>query len=115
MLVVATGGVLAAFSAGGVALANGSGDSADTPITGPARAKAEAAALTFVGTGKVTGSDASDEGRNAYEVEVTKPDGSQVDVQLDKSFSVVGSKTETETNDDHGSADDKSDGETNDG
>jgi hypothetical protein len=37
-----------------------------------------------------------------YEVEVTMPDGSQIDVQLDENFAVVGSETDhaTEVDDD---------------
>ena len=39
----------------------------------------------------MTGTESGDE-ESLYEVEVTRADGSQVDVQLDKSFKVVGSK-----------------------
>ena len=35
-----------------------------------------------------------------YEVEVTLDDGSQVDVQLDRSFHVVGSERDSEEEDD---------------
>jgi len=41
----------------------------------------------------VTGSEVGDE-ESLYQVEVTKADGSQVDVQLDENFIVVGSKTD---------------------
>jgi hypothetical protein len=86
--------VAAAAIGGGAALASGSGDDGDgTPITGAALVKAKAAALAYTGEGKVTGTEAGDE-ESAYEVEVTRPDGSQVDVQLDQSFHVVGSKAD---------------------
>jgi hypothetical protein len=86
--------VAAAAIGGGAALASGSGDDGDgTPITGADLAKAKAAALAYTGEGKVTGTEAGDE-ESAYEVEVTRPDGSQVDVQLDESFHVVGSKAD---------------------
>ena len=40
------------------------------------------------GGGKVTETEAGDE-EGAYEVEVTRADGSQVDVHLDKAFNVI--------------------------
>jgi uncharacterized membrane protein YkoI len=64
-----------------------------TPITGEALTKASQAALTFTGGGTVTGTEVGDE-ESYYEVEVTKADGSQVDVQLNDNFLVVGSKTD---------------------
>jgi uncharacterized membrane protein YkoI len=77
---------------GGVALAAGGDDDAtDTPITGSALEQAKAAALAHTGQGKVTETEVGDE-ESYYEVEVTLDDGSQVDVQLDKSFNVVGSE-----------------------
>jgi uncharacterized membrane protein YkoI len=77
---------------GGVALAAGGDDDAsDTPITGSALEQAKAAALAHTGQGKVTETEVGDE-ESYYEVEVTLGDGSQVDVQLDKSFKVVGSE-----------------------
>jgi hypothetical protein len=88
--------VTAAALGGGAALASGSGDDGDgTPITGADLVKAKAAALAYTGEGEVTGTEAGDE-ESAYEVEVTRPDGSQVDVQLDESFHVVGSKADGE-------------------
>ena len=44
---------------------------------------------THTGGGKVTETEVGDE-ESAYEVEVTRDDGSQVDVQLDRDFKVVG-------------------------
>ena len=66
---------------------------ADTPITGPARARAVAAALSHTGGGRVTGTEVDDED-STYEVEVTLSDGRQVDVQLDDQFRVVSTKTD---------------------
>ena len=57
-------------------------------ITGSALDRASAVALKEVGEGKVTETEAGDE-EGAYEVEVTKADGSQVDVHLDKQFNVL--------------------------
>ena len=86
--------VVAALAAvmGGVAIAAGGDDDAsDKAISGPALERASAAALAHTGGGRVTGTEVGDE-ESLYEVEVTRPDGSQVDVQLDESFNVVGSK-----------------------
>ena len=65
------------------------GDRRRPPITGSALDRASHAALKEAGGGKVTETEAGDE-ESYYEVEVTKADGSQVDVQLDRSFAVVG-------------------------
>ncbi|HET8658168.1 MAG TPA: hypothetical protein VFM55_04120 [Micromonosporaceae bacterium] len=101
-------GVVAVGVGGGVAIAGAAGEH-DTPITGPARAKAEAAALAHTGGGRVTETEAGDED-SYYEVEVTLPDGRQVDVQLDEDFKVVGSTTDDERDDDGDGDDDGSDG-----
>jgi uncharacterized membrane protein YkoI len=61
----------------------------DIPITGPDLDRASAVALDFTGEGRVTGTEIEDE-ESYYEVEVTLDDGSEVDVQLDEEFNVVG-------------------------
>jgi hypothetical protein len=68
-------------------------DGEGTPITGEALTKASQAALAFTGGGTVTGTEVGDE-ESYYEVEVTKADGGQVDVQLNENFLLVGSKTD---------------------
>ena len=79
-----------ALAAGGTAIAASDDDDAgDTPITGSALEHAKAAALADT-PGRVTETEIGDE-ESYYEVEVTRPDGSQVDVQLDRDFKVVGS------------------------
>lgn len=106
ILVAAAGGVLAAGGIGGATAFAAAGDG-DSPITGDARTKAEAAALTHTGGGAVTETEAGDE-ESAYEVEVTLPGGRQVDVQLDENFAVVGSSADDDASE--GSGDDGSDG-----
>ena len=76
---------------GGAAIAGATGgddDKTDEPIAGQALERAKAVALDHTGGGKVTGTEAGDE-EGAYEVEVTRADGSQVDVHLDKHFNVI--------------------------
>ena len=84
--------VVLGAAGGGAALASGGDDDAtDTPITGSALERARAAALAHTGGGEVTGTEVGDE-ESLYEVEITLDDGSQVDVQLDEGFEVVGSE-----------------------
>ena len=68
-------------------------DATEQSITGADLEKASEAALEYTGGGEVTGTEIEDE-ESYYEVEVTTDDGSQVDVQLDKEFNVVGSEGE---------------------
>ena len=99
-----TAGVIAAAAGGGAAIASATGgdDRADRgpdrAITGDALQRASDAALKETGGGKVTETEAGDE-ESYYEVEVTKADGSEVDVQLDRGFDVVGSKADHEDGD----------------
>jgi uncharacterized membrane protein YkoI len=83
--VLAVGGTAIAGAAGG-----GDDDATDKAISGQALDRASAAALAETGGGKVTETEVGDE-EGAYEVEVTRADGSQVDVHLAKDFSVLSS------------------------
>ncbi len=89
--------VIAALAAGGAAIAGArSGDDgSDKPIAGSALAKASAAALAHTGGGRVTETEVGDE-QGAYEVEVTRGDGSAVDVHLDRDFDVLGAQADEE-------------------
>ncbi len=88
---------LAGASFGVVAAANG--DGSEPPITGDALERASAAALAHTGGGTVSDTEVGDE-ESYYEVEVTLDDGSQVDVQLDEDFNVVGSENDGPGEDD---------------
>jgi uncharacterized membrane protein YkoI len=102
---VITGTVIAALAVAGVAIAGAAGgddDGGDRAISGTALDRASAAALDHTGGGRVTETETGDE-ESFYEVEVTQGDGSQVDVQLDRDFQVVGS----EGDDDRGGDDDR--------
>jgi uncharacterized membrane protein YkoI len=68
--------------------ASGRDDGEGTPVTGGALDRASAVALERVGGGQVTGTEVGDE-EGAYEIEVTRDDGSQVDVHLDADFNVL--------------------------
>ena len=101
---VLAGAAVAALGVGGTAIAAGAGsdetdgtrdDGAGKPITGPALGKASRIAINHVGGGTVTATEFQDE-EGYYEIEVTKDDGSQVDVHLDESFHVIGTKADGE-------------------
>jgi len=76
----------------GTAIATGGAEEPETQITGVALERAAAAALSAV-SGKVTDTEVGDE-ESYYEVEVTRADGSEVDVQLDRDFAVVSRKAD---------------------
>jgi uncharacterized membrane protein YkoI len=92
-VVIAAAGATAAAAAAG-----GDDDATDRAITGGALDRAKAAALADT-PGKVTETEVGDE-ESYYEVEVTRPDGSQVDVQLDRDFRVVGSEGDSDSEED---------------
>jgi uncharacterized membrane protein YkoI len=99
-LVLAVGAI-----ATGIAVAAG-GDDDETPITGTALERASEAALAHTGGGRVTETEAGDED-GAYEVEVTLPDGGQVDVHLDASFNVLGDESDGNENENESGPDDE--------
>lgn len=93
---ILAGGATAIAVLGGAAASNGQSaddgdDETDTEITGSELESASEAALSYLGEGEVTGTEVGDE-ESYYEVEVTLPDGRQVDVQLDEQFQVVGAE-----------------------
>jgi len=95
-LVAAVVAVAAAVAAG-FAVA-GSRDDHEQPITGTALTRASEAALAETGGGRVTETEVGDEDAY-YEVEVTLPDGREVDVHLDRSFAVVTSTADVDDSD----------------
>ena len=74
----------------GIAVGAG-GDDASPPATGAELERASAAALAETGGGRVTDSEVGDE-QGYYEIEVTRDDGTQVDVHLDRDFTVLSSE-----------------------
>jgi uncharacterized membrane protein YkoI len=74
-------------------------DATEQPITGSSLKQASEAALAHVGGGKVTETEVGDE-EGFYEVEVTRADGSQVDVHLDRDFDVLSTEGDGANEDD---------------
>ncbi len=99
---IPTVAVVAALGVGGTAWAASA--SADN-LGGSDRERAVAAAKKAVGPGEVTSAETSDRDRDdsdaddrneAYEVEIRKADGTEVDVKLDKNFAVIGQDRDDE-------------------
>ena len=102
--ILISGVAAAAIAAGGACIALGTGcddDATEKPISGSALESASAAALEHTGGGQVTGTEVGDE-ESYYEVEVTLEDGSQTDVPLDRSFTVVGDEADDGEEDEAG-------------
>ncbi len=96
--------VVGAVSAG-IAIASGAGGEED-PLTGSALERATDAALAQTGGGTVTETEVGDDGA-AYSVEIRLADGSQVEVNLDENFKVIGSDPDDDgAGDDDGPGDD---------
>jgi hypothetical protein len=75
----------------GFAIAAAGGD--EQPLTGSDLEQAKAAALAHTGGGTVTETETGDDGA-AYSVEVRLADGTQVEVNLDGNFDVIGQATD---------------------
>ncbi|MGH9112838.1 MAG: PepSY domain-containing protein [Acidimicrobiales bacterium] len=102
-----TGSALAIALIGGgtgVAVAATSGGD-DEPLTGSTLERAVAAALEETGGGTVVETEVGDDGA-AYGVEVRLADGSQVEVNLDRDFNVIGHEADDDGPNDDGSNDD---------
>jgi len=111
---IPTVAVVAALGVGGTAWAASA--SADN-LGGSERDRAVAAAKQAAGPGEVTSAETSDRDRDdsdaddrneAYEVEIRKADGTEVDVKLDKDFAVI-SQDRDDSHDDGDDANDAPD------
>jgi hypothetical protein len=97
--------VVGAISAG-IAIASGAGGGREAPLQGFDLERATQAALAHTGGGTVIETEAGDDGA-AYSVEVRLADGSQVEVNLDENFKVIGDEQDDDGHgDDEGPGDD---------
>jgi uncharacterized membrane protein YkoI len=94
-VVVASTAVLSVGAIGAAYAIAGDDDGQQHPIPAGQLKQAERAALDETGGGRVTGTEVGDE-ESLYEVEVTLDDSTQVDVQLDADFVVVGTKADSD-------------------
>ena len=86
--ILIAGAVLVAAGAGGaVAVQAGSGD--DEVATGAAADRAGAAAVRIAGGGSAASVERDAESRRVWEVEVSKPDGTTLEIDLDAALEQV--------------------------
>ena len=106
LVIAAAVAMLLALGAAGIAYANGT--DSEEQATGPEAEKAKSAATSAVGGGTVTEVERDDgNGTSVYEVEVTREDGSQLEVHLDGDYNVVGQEADEDgPNDNDGPNDD---------
>jgi uncharacterized membrane protein YkoI len=96
-LVALAAAAMMVLGGGGAAYATG-GDSGEQ-ATGPDIEKAKSAALDHTNGGRVTGTEVGDE-EGYYEIEVTRDDGRQADVHLDRDLNVLSTLADHEGPDD---------------
>lgn len=101
---VAAAAVVLAFGVGGVAYATG--DDSSQQATGSDIEKAKNAALDYTDGGRVTGTEIGDK-EGYYEIEITRDDGSQLDVHLDRDLDVLGTPVDHENLDEGDGANDE--------
>jgi uncharacterized membrane protein YkoI len=87
---------LAALGLGGAAYVQASGSASEGSATGAGADAARTAALKVTKGGEVNAVERDGEQGATWEVEVTKPDGSTVDVRLDASYELVTVDTDHE-------------------
>jgi uncharacterized membrane protein YkoI len=102
LITAATIAVAALAVGAGVGIASGGDD--DKPLRGSDYDRATAAALEHV-DGSVTETEVGDGGA-AYEVEIRRTDGTQIEVQLDSNFKVIESENDDDGPNDRDGAED---------
>ncbi len=102
-VILPTIAAVAALGIGGVVWAS----TAHADLQGSERDRVSTAATQAVGGGKVVDAESSDDPGEAFEVEVRKTDGTEVDVTLDNDLNVV--HQDTDDRDDANDTDDKGD------
>jgi hypothetical protein len=113
LVIAAAVAIVVALGGAGIAYANGGGADSEEQLTGPDAQKAKSAAIAAVGGGTLTeverddGDDGYGTSGGVYEVEVTRDDGTQVEVHLDGDYNVVGQEADEDgANDEDGPNDD---------
>ena len=101
-IVTTIAGAVAALTISGGAVALASGGDGEGSTTGPGADRAVAAALAETGGGTANAVERDSEHGATWEVEVTKSDGSTVDVRLDAQYHLVVVEPDTETAGDRG-------------
>jgi uncharacterized membrane protein YkoI len=100
---IIAGAAALALGAGGVGIAQAVGGDSDEQATGPEAERAKRAALQEVGGGRIVGVEREDEGSTAWEVEVVRRNGDEVEISLGADLKRVGVESD---DDDQGRGDD---------
>jgi len=95
-IVVGAVGALAVAGGGAAYASSQGGGEADVSVAGPEAEKAAAAAVASTGGGKAGAVERDGEGGAVFDVEVTRPDGTVVDVRLDGSYQVLATAPDAE-------------------
>lgn len=101
------GAAILVLAAGGVGIAQAVGGDSEERVTGPQADRAGQAAVKAVGGGRAVGVERGDDDGAAWEVEVVRRDGSEVEVSLTGDLNQVG----TEAEDDGGKSESEDEGE----
>jgi hypothetical protein len=99
------GAAIFVLAVGGVGIAQAVGGDSEERVTGPEADRAAKAAVDAIGGGRAIGIERDDDDGEAWEVEVVRPDGSEVEVGLTGDLERVG----TETEDDGGETENEAD------
>lgn len=103
--VIATAVAVVALGAGGATWASVANADSDIDISSSDRDRVGSAAVQAVGGGTVIDVEAGDDGA-AYEAEVRRTDGSEVEVTLDKDLKVIAQEAGEDDVADAGTSDD---------
>lgn len=95
IVTAAAAGIVLAGGAASVAAA--SGDDGDDTVTGRQADRATEAALGYTHGGHANSVERDSENGATWEVEVTRSDGSTVDVRLDRDYRLVVIESDSET------------------
>jgi uncharacterized membrane protein YkoI len=95
-VIVSTTAAIAALAVGGVVW----GSAASADLTGADRDRVAEAAVAEAGGGRAVEVEEGDPGEEAYEVEVRKDDGAEVEVRLDQDLNVIGRDDDSDDRDD---------------
>ena len=88
------GAAILVLAVGGVGIAQAVGGDSEERASGPEADRAAKAAVDAIGGGRAVGVEREDDGAAAWEVEVARPDGSEVEVGLTGDLERVGTATE---------------------
>jgi hypothetical protein len=106
------GAVILVLAVGGVGIAQAVGGDTDERVKGPEADRAAKAAVDAIGGGRAVGIERDDDDGEAWEVEVVRPDGSEVEVLLTRDLQEVATETEDDQGESGRETDDDDRGET---